>query len=150
MLHASWLTYLYTFPRFSQDAYLAKGEQGDGKKALEKGLALCKIHDGKAGMPPFMVADLNGRAAPPPVTPPLADPPPVTAPLAAPPPVAPPLAGPPPVIPLLAALPPVTPPLAAPPPITPPLAALPPVTPPLAAPPPVMLRLACRPLWLLT
>lgn len=47
--------------RVLSDAYLAKGEKKEAKAALEKGLALCKPHDGRAGMPPFMKADLNGR-----------------------------------------------------------------------------------------
>jgi tetratricopeptide (TPR) repeat protein len=47
--------------RVLSDAYVAKGQLGNAKAALEKGLALCKPHDGRAGMPPFMKADLNGR-----------------------------------------------------------------------------------------
>ena len=31
------------------------------KGALQKGIDVCKVHDGRAGMPPFMVADLAGR-----------------------------------------------------------------------------------------
>ena len=47
--------------RVISDAYVAKGELADAKKALQKGLDLCKPHDGKAGMPEFMRQDLNGR-----------------------------------------------------------------------------------------
>uniref|UniRef100_A0A7S0PR94 MalT-like TPR region domain-containing protein n=1 Tax=Micromonas pusilla TaxID=38833 RepID=A0A7S0PR94_MICPS len=47
--------------RVLSDAYVKKGELESAKAALEKGLALCKPHDGRAGMPPFMRADLNGR-----------------------------------------------------------------------------------------
>ena len=47
--------------RVISDAYVAKGDLAEAKAALEKGLALCKPHDGRAGMPPFMKADLNGR-----------------------------------------------------------------------------------------
>ena len=47
--------------RVLSDAYLAKGEKEPAKEALEKGLALCRPHDGKANMPAFMKADLNGR-----------------------------------------------------------------------------------------
>ncbi|EEH51812.1 uncharacterized protein MICPUCDRAFT_49762 [Micromonas pusilla CCMP1545] len=47
--------------RVLSDAYLAKDNMEDAKKALEKGLSLCKPHDGRANMPPFMKADLNGR-----------------------------------------------------------------------------------------
>ena len=31
------------------------------KRTLKKALDICKVHDGKAGMPPFMVQDLAGR-----------------------------------------------------------------------------------------
>jgi len=31
------------------------------KKALNRGIDICKMHEGRAGMPPFMVADLAGR-----------------------------------------------------------------------------------------
>lgn len=31
------------------------------KGALKKGIEICKVHEGKAGMPAFMVADLAGR-----------------------------------------------------------------------------------------
>jgi len=31
------------------------------KGALKKGIEVCKVHEGRAGMPPFMVADLAGR-----------------------------------------------------------------------------------------
>ena len=47
--------------RVISDAYVAKGDLTEAKKCLEKGLALCKPHDGKAGMPDFMKQDLNGR-----------------------------------------------------------------------------------------
>jgi len=47
--------------RVLSDAYLKKGDTAEAKRALERGLALCKVHDGKAGMPAFMAADLNGR-----------------------------------------------------------------------------------------
>ena len=47
--------------RVISDAYVAKGELVEAKKALQKGLDLCKPHDGKAGMPEFMRQDLNGR-----------------------------------------------------------------------------------------
>mmetsp|Transcript_25628 Transcript_25628/g.40962 ORF Transcript_25628/g.40962 Transcript_25628/m.40962 type:complete len:256 (-) Transcript_25628:595-1362(-) len=47
--------------RVLSDAHLAKGEKTEARAALEKGLALCAVHDGRAGMPPFMKADLNGR-----------------------------------------------------------------------------------------
>lgn len=47
--------------RVLSDAYVAKQDLPNAKKALEKGLALCKPHDGKAGMPEFMKRDLNGR-----------------------------------------------------------------------------------------
>ena len=47
--------------RVISDAYVAKGDLGEAKKALQKGLDLCKPHDGKAGMPEFMRQDLNGR-----------------------------------------------------------------------------------------
>ena len=40
--------------RVLSDAYLAKDNMEDAKKALEKGLSLCKPHDGRANMPPFM------------------------------------------------------------------------------------------------
>ena len=35
--------------RVLSDAYVAKGQLGNAKAALEKGLALCKPHDGRAG-----------------------------------------------------------------------------------------------------
>ena len=38
--------------RVLSDAYVKKGELESAKAALEKGLALCKPHDGRAGMPP--------------------------------------------------------------------------------------------------
>ena len=47
--------------RVISDAYVAKGELADAKKALQKGLDLCKPHDGKAGMPELMRQVLNGR-----------------------------------------------------------------------------------------
>lgn len=47
--------------RVISDAYMAKNDPESAKAALEKGLALCKPHDGRAGMPEFMRADLNGR-----------------------------------------------------------------------------------------
>jgi tetratricopeptide (TPR) repeat protein len=47
--------------RVISDAYVAKGDLAEAKKALQKGLDLCKPHDGKAGMPEFMRQDLNGR-----------------------------------------------------------------------------------------
>ena len=37
--------------RVLSDAYVKKGELESAKAALEKGLALCKPHDGRAGMP---------------------------------------------------------------------------------------------------
>ena len=45
----------------------AEGDDGNAsyvemaKGALKKGIEICKVHEGKAGMPPFMVADLAGR-----------------------------------------------------------------------------------------
>lgn len=36
--------------------YLARA-----KGALNKGIEVCKVHEGRAGMPPFMAADLAGR-----------------------------------------------------------------------------------------
>ena len=48
--------------RVLSDAYVKKGELESAKAALEKGLALCKPHDGRAGMPPFMRADLKRMA----------------------------------------------------------------------------------------
>ena len=49
--------------RVLSDAYLAKGDTKEAKAALEKGLALCKPHDGRAGMPPFMKAGRAGGGA---------------------------------------------------------------------------------------